>query len=140
MNGFWSDPVVLAWAGLGSAAMFLLTIAALPIVVAYMPDDYFARGRRERGGITWLNWLWFVAKNLLGWLLILAGILMLALPGQGLLTILVGVMLVNFPGKHRMEKWLVRRPRVLSTLNWIRRKVNRPPLVVANDMPSKPSR
>ena len=43
--------------------------------------------------------LLLIAKNLLGFVLIVAGIAMLVLPGQGLLTIVVGVVLMNFPGR-----------------------------------------
>ena len=40
-----------------------------------------------------------------GWLLlILGGILMLVLPGQGLFTIIIGLMLSNYPGKYSIEK------------------------------------
>ncbi len=47
---------------------------------------------------------------------------MLVTPGQGLLTLLIGLLLLNFPGKYRLERWLVRRPGVLRTLNWVRRR------------------
>ena len=128
MSDLWKDPTLLGWAGLISLGLFLITLAALPPVVAYLPADYFTRRSRSRVEIGAASWVWLVAKNLLGWVMIAAGISMLVLPGQGLLTILVGVMLVNFPGKRRAERWLVGRPRVLAALNWMRRKANRPPL------------
>ena len=60
----------------------------------------------------------------------LAGIAMLALPGQGILTILVGITLLNFPGKRRLELRIVRQRRVLRAINWMRAKAKRPPLVL----------
>ncbi|RME33433.1 MAG: hypothetical protein D6786_07715, partial [Gammaproteobacteria bacterium] len=61
-------------------------------------------------------------------LFLLAGLIMLFTPGQGLLTMLVGLLLMNYPGKYRLERWLVTRPRVLETLNWIRARTGHPPL------------
>ena len=60
--------------------------------------------------------------------LILAGIAMLVLPGQGLLTILIGFLMLDLPGKYRVEKWLISRGRVLHAINWYRGKKGRPPL------------
>ncbi len=63
-----------------------------------------------------------VAKNILGGLLVVMGVVMLFTPGQGLLTILIGLLLLNFPGKYRLERWLVLRPGVLRGLNWLRQR------------------
>ena len=72
--------------------------------------------------------LYLIAKNILGFVLIIAGIAMLVLPGQGLLTIVVGVVLMNFPGKFRLERWLAMRAPIWRSLNWLRRKARRPEL------------
>jgi hypothetical protein len=61
----------------------------------------------------------------LGLLLSLPGI-----PGQGLLTVLIGLMLVDFPGKLRLERWLIGLPRVLQTVNRLRQRYGRPPLIL----------
>jgi len=58
-----------------------------------------------------------------------AGIIMLVLPGQGIFTILIGIMLLNFPGKYRLERWIVARRPVLRSINWLRRRAGRAPLV-----------
>jgi hypothetical protein len=52
---------------------------------------------------------------------------MLFTPGQGILTILAGLLLMNFPGKYRLERWLVQRPGVLSSLNWLRTRRGKAP-------------
>ena len=56
---------------------------------------------------------------------------MLVLPGQGILTILIGLSLVEFPGKRRLEAKLVGQATVLSTINKMRAKFNKPPLILA---------
>jgi hypothetical protein len=67
-------------------------------------------------------------KNVLGGVLIVAGLLMLLVPGQGLLTIAVGLVLTDFPGKFRLERWLMRRRSVWRSINWLRRRAGREPL------------
>jgi UPF0716 family protein affecting phage T7 exclusion len=71
-----------------------------------------------------------IGKNLLGGLLMIAGLAMLVLPGQGLLTLFVGFLLIDFPGKYRLEKWLIRRRYILRPINWLRARRHRAPLQV----------
>jgi hypothetical protein len=74
-------------------------------------------------------------KNAVGILLVLIGIPLVPLPGQGLLTILAGLALVDFPGKRRLELRVVRQPGVLRAVNWLRSRAHRPPLVVEGEGP-----
>ena len=127
---YFLEPHLVATLGGISAALFLLTLAGLPWAVAYLPEDYFIRPRRTRIEISAKEWIWLITKNVVGGVMLVAGVAMLLLPGQGLLTILVAVMLMDFPGKRRLEFLLVRRPRVLASLNWLRRRMGRPPLLV----------
>lgn len=124
----------LWWTFTVSVVMLVGTVVLVPVVVARMPSDYFAR--REPG--PWrrrhpvLDWALWAGRTLLGTLFIAAGIAMLVLPGQGILTILIGLMLLEFPGKRELELKLIRRPRVLRAVNWIRARAGRPPLVLPN--------
>jgi hypothetical protein len=118
--------------GTASLVMFVVTIAVLPLVVAKLPTDYFTRDRRQPAGHSRRHpLLWgalAVIKNLLGIVLILAGLAMLVLPGQGAVTILIGVALTNFPGKYNLERSIARRPAVGKTLNKIRALAKKAPL------------
>jgi Putative transmembrane protein (PGPGW) len=124
----------LEWLALTAAVLLLLGLAVLPAVVIQLPEDYFVRDRRvpvrhvRRHPLLW--WLVSVLKNILGLVLVVAGIAMLLLPGQGLLTILMGLGLLNFPGKFALERWIFGRPAVASTLNRLRVAAGRPPLAV----------
>jgi hypothetical protein len=121
---------VLTWLAVISAVTFLGTLVAIPILVARIPADYFAprRRRRSQKGPAWARWSLLIAKNVIGAALIAAGLAMLLLPGQGLITILIGILLTNFPGKYRLERAIVRRPPVFRAINWIRRRSGRPDL------------
>ena len=69
-------------------------------------------------------------KNIFGYSLIVGGIFMLVLPGQGLFTIFIGLMLSNYPGKYYIEKRFIAIPSVLQSINCLRSKSNKPPLKV----------
>ncbi len=121
----------VALAGL-SVFTFVGSLLVLPWLVAAMPEDYFVDARRHDNRLRRFHPVVYhgirVLKNLLGWFLILGGILMLVLPGQGLLTILVGLVLSDFPGKFALERRLASSHRVIGAFNWLRRRVGRPPL------------
>jgi hypothetical protein len=69
-----------------------------------------------------------MVKNLLGALLLVAGILMLVLPGQGILTILAALALLDFPGKRHIEMSILHIPMLLRSINWLRRRAGQAPL------------
>lgn len=115
--------------GATSVAAILLSMIAIPIVAIKLPKDYFAHEKRPSskgrgaGGMALR-----IGKNILGWVLVVAGVAMLVLPGQGIIAVLIGLMLVDFPGKFRVLKWIVKKDKVRNTLNWIRRKAGKPEL------------
>lgn len=115
-----------------SLFMFVGTLAALPWLVARIPEDYFLRPERSPwdsyGRHPVLCHLLLVVRNLVGISFILVGFVILFLPGQGIITILIGLLLTTFPGKRRIVVRIVRQKNVLETLNWMRRKAHRPPL------------
>jgi hypothetical protein len=120
------------WVSIGSLAMLVGGIIAVPILLARLPSDYFARPvpppASGRGRHPLLRASLRAIKNLLGAVLLAAGIAMLILPGQGVLTILLGLSLLEFPGKRRLEIAIVRRPAVRKAIDWIRARRGRPPL------------
>ncbi len=120
------------WFVLVSVLSFVAGLVLMPVFVTRIPADYFSQARqRQRGARQPLAHLLFVgAKNVLGMILLGAGLLMLFMPGQGLITMLVGLMIMNYPGKHALERWLIQRPRVLPAVNWLRAKYGSPPLSV----------
>src|SRR5690606_9528602 len=103
-----------------------------PAMILRIPSDYFLPERRitlaKHSQHRALRVLILTAKNLLGALLLLAGFALMFLPGQGLLTLLAGLVIMNYPGKYRFERWLIRRPYVLSSMNWLRVRCGRGPL------------
>ena len=68
-------------------------------------------------------------KIVFGLFLLICGLVMLVLPGQGIITILLGLSLLPFPGKQKLEANLLAKPSVRKTLNWLREKANKPPFI-----------
>lgn len=123
-----ANGAVLGWLFALSLGSLLLTIVLLPVVVVRLPADHFVADRRERQARRgFLGWCWRVLKNLLGVVFALAGVAMLLLPGQGLLTILIGLLLLDFPGKRALELRLLRRPTLRAFLDRMRQRRGVPP-------------
>jgi hypothetical protein len=127
------------WGVLFGVALSVLTfvgsIAAVTFVLVRLPANYFhpSHGREflaERHPV--LRAAGVVAKNLGGVVLVVAGVIMSlpGVPGQGVLTILLGVMLLDFPGKRDLETRLVRQPRVFRSINALRARFDKPPLIL----------
>ena len=76
------------------------------------------------------RWGATILKNFVGVVLILAGIVMLIGPGQGILTILIGLVMVDIPGKRPIEARIIKRPTVLVAINSLRARYNKPPLIM----------
>lgn len=115
--------------------MFVGTLILMPYLIVRIPEDYFIR----RPVLDWtgrhplLHIVLVILKNLLGGILLLAGVAMLLLPGQGLLTILMGLLMIDFPNKRRWEARLFRVKSVQNAANWIRRRYGHPPLKLNTD-------
>jgi hypothetical protein len=124
---------MLMWISIGSGIMLVLTAIGIPFAIVRLPEDYLVND----GQAGWLDkqpavvrWGLRIFKNLLGVVLVILGIVMLVLPGQGILSIVLGLSLVDFPGRHALQCKLIRRPKVIDSINWIRRKFQRPPLIL----------
>ena len=127
------SPVALEFLFLLSIVGFVGSVIAIPWILIRLPQDYFCESHPR----TWLKdrhpvlrLIALALKNFVGWILLLGGIAMLVLPGQGLLTILIGVSLMDFPGKRAIERKLVSRPLILQAINRVRQRFDRPPLLI----------
>ncbi len=114
-----------------SLATFLGTLAVLPLMVARIPTTYFLRRKgtpEYRHPL--FRFLYLVTKNLIGIIFFLSGLIMLFIPGQGLITMLVGVMLMNFPKKRTLALRIIRQREVSRAVTWMRKRSGRPPLLL----------
>jgi len=124
----------LAWVAVASVVTFIATLIIVPVLLVRLPPDYFVEEERQNMplGIKQpaVRTMLIIAKNILGVVLTLGGIAMLVMPGQGILSILIGISLIDFPGKFKLERKLVCRGPVHRSINWIRTKAGREPIIV----------
>ena len=121
----------LGWSAL--AISLVLSVGGFYLMrwlLVAMPADYFVRS----GPLPWqlrhpvVRWSLLIGKNLLGVVLLVVGVVLLAIPGPGVLTILAALVLLDIPGKRAVEQRFLALPAVLHTINGIRQRANRPPL------------
>ncbi|MDB4974556.1 MAG: hypothetical protein JWN48_2897 [Myxococcaceae bacterium] len=115
---------VFIWISVLSVVMFVGSILLMPVIIARAPTDYFVREQEpQTGGAAWLK---KVLRNLLGAVLMLAGIAMLVLPGQGLLMMLLALMLLDIPGKHKLVQRIAKKPPIWRALTYLRQRAHKP--------------
>ena len=109
----------------------VLTLALVPVLITKIPADYFSHRHRLpiRKRHPLISLTIKALKNILGAVFLLIGFVLLFLPGQGLILIFVGLMIMNYPGKYALERWLIQRRGVLPTLNALRVRYGKPPLL-----------
>jgi len=127
-------PGVLWSLTISSAIMAVGSLFMMPFILCKLAPDYF-KGEKSHlitriKTSSPLKSLVLILKNILGVVLVLAGVLMLFLPGQGLLTILIGMVMMDFPGKFKLERRIVSNPKVLATINWMRASRGHPDIEV----------
>lgn len=117
------------------AITFAVSLGLVTLILVKIPATYFHEDHPrdlwvERSAA--FRYTAIIVKNILGVLLIALGIVLSlpGVPGQGLLTILLGIMLVDFPGKRQLERRLISRPNILSTVNRLRHRFGKPALVL----------
>ena len=123
---------------LGSLSIFILIISVfmMVLIISFLPEDYFKSENRnlissvQNSRYPLLKLLVLITKNFFGVLLLLSGILMLLLPGQGILTIITGLVFMDYPGKYKFERKLLRQKGVINSINWIRSRLSKPSLKV----------
>lgn len=136
LNGLWG------WLAEHAALTTVMLVVSVLVLVGSLwichyvlitiPPNYFQRKHapfeqwRTSRPILW--WTLVITKNLVGALLILAGLIMFFTPGQGILTLLLGISLVDVPGKRKLERKIIQRPAVLGLINRLRARANQPPL------------
>lgn len=138
MDWIWQFWESLTW----SRVLWGLLVTIISIAVSYglimygmikIPADYFSSSYAKADNSDqhfFVRWGALIIKNLIGFILVVAGIVMIFTPGPGVPTILLGLIMMDIPGKRPLEAKLIQRPAVLSAINHLREKYNKPPLIM----------
>ena len=137
LAGFWAS---LSWTqiliGFGLfAGSLIFSFLCIGIVMVKIPENYFSTHYQQdfMPGSSWaVRWGAVIAKNVFGVFLILLGLVLSlpGVPGQGILTILLGLIMIDIPGKRPLEARIIKRPAILSAINDLRARYNKPPLMM----------
>ncbi|BBB23565.1 conserved hypothetical protein [Isorropodon fossajaponicum endosymbiont JTNG4] len=119
---------VLMMIGIVSGVVFVISLLLMPYLLGLIPSNYFLKNPEKQLKINKpFGLIKLILKTLIGFILLVAGIIMLVTPGQGLISILLGLFLMEFPGKRQLELKLINHQPTFKTLNWLRSKANKPP-------------
>jgi len=113
---------------------FLANLALVSFILVKIPADYFreSQGKFLAKQSPVVRMLALIGKNIAGVILVVLGVILSlpGVPGQGVLTILLGVMLLDFPGRRSFERWIVSSPKVLKAVNRLRKRFDKPKLIL----------
>lgn len=133
-EGFLPYASVVFWVSL---VCFLVTLFAALATVYYLPHDHFLLRPQESMNSRKKKWLFKILiaplKNALGLCLLCIGLVLLVLPGQGLVTILMALLLLDMPGKDTFKAQLIANIQVRRSLNWLRSVLGKAPFAFQND-------
>lgn len=128
----WLSPGLVTGLVVFSAVAFVATLLGVPWFFRRISPDHYTRQDRKSLPFlpegSWIRPLGKAGKNVIGVCLVVMGVGMLVLPGQGLLTLIIGILLIDFPGRRRVERWLISRPPVYRAINRLRERAGVPPL------------
>lgn len=126
-----SHETLLLWLTIASIIGLIISILFIPWIIIKLPPDYFVYEKRKTKKLfshhPLYRIIFLILKNIVGILLLISGVIMLFIPGQGVLTIIIGIILTDLPGKYKTERWIISRPRILNTVNKLRLKAKQPP-------------
>lgn len=137
----WISIDVLIGLTIVSIIGFIASLVAIPWILIRLPSDYFdlrvpRHWMKDHHPV--LRMIGLIIKNVVGFVFLLAGFLMLFLPGQGLLTMLIGISFLDFPNKRNLEARIIGQPLLLNAINTIRHKFNKLPLTLSSNSNKKP--
>lgn len=127
----WLSPTVAAVLSVLSILLVLVSGIGALLFARWLPEDYFLHPHPLSQLAQRRDARYFVLlalRQLVGLCLLIAGLAMLVLPGQGLLTLVAALCVAEYPGKRALVHRLVRRAMVRKGLNALRRRAGRPPL------------
>jgi hypothetical protein len=122
--------LILRWAWLIGIVTLLIFGGSLVVTVGLiitLPDDYWRRTSRTAGRKG--HPLQSLVRNIAAVCLLTAGVIMLLMPGQGILTLLAGFFISDFPCRRRVIDALLKSSRIQGSLNHLRKRFGKDPFL-----------
>lgn len=128
-NWLSQNTLLLGLLAAGSTFLLVASIIATPWIVARLPRDYLLQYDRTSPRHPLIRLLINTLRSVIGLALILLGLLMIVIPGPGVITLLIGLSIARFPGKRQLLRYLASRSSVFTSLNWMRARQGQAPLL-----------
>ncbi len=109
---------------ISSVVFFVASLVVVPWLLVRLPADYFLRPAKRRSLVV------HAARNIFGICVVALGVVLLVLPGQGMLTVLLGLSVLDLPVKQRVLRRILCQRNVRSAVQKLRARAHRPPLLV----------
>lgn len=111
-----------------SVATLVISVGIAGWLLIRIPPDYF-KGEQRKASKKRPLWM-KILKNAGGVLMVAVGAVLSipGVPGQGLLMVLAGLMLLDIPGKFKLERKILSLRPIRSAANRLRAWRGRPPL------------
>lgn len=122
-ESFWTATAVV----LIAFAVFAAAATVVLLILLFSADENFFIRLIEKEEQPFRLTVFAVVKNGFGLFLLIAGILMLVLPGQGILTVLISLLFLDFPGRRKLILKILSSEKTEQALNRIRRKFGKKP-------------
>lgn len=122
-ESFWTATAVV----LIAFAVFAAAATVVLLILLFSADENFFIRLIEKEEQPFRLTVFSVVKNGFGLFLLIAGILMLVLPGQGILTVLISLLFLDFPGRRKLILKILSSEKTEQALNRIRRKFGKKP-------------
>ena len=122
-----------------SIVVFIVGLLAVRMFLIRIPEDSFVNERRSSrtppGRHPALHFALMVVKNLVGGAFIISGLVLSlpGIPGPGIITLLIGLSLTDIPGKRRFERKIIQNRLILNTINGIRMRAGKSPLLIGDE-------
>ena len=102
-------------------ALFVGFIVIVAVAFSALPTDYW----QERKHLKHQSLNFKIGRNILALPIFLMGVLMLFLPGQGLLTILLALLVSDFSYKRNLINKIISKQKVRDSLDSMRLKLGK---------------
>ena len=124
LNFYQNNATYIHWISSISFIIILISVFLVPHLTIFIPQDYFIAKSVKS------NIVIATIRNILGGIILFIGFILLFLPGPGLLSMVIGFCIMQFPKKKEFEIWFVKKTKLLSLMNKIRAKHNKPELKI----------
>ncbi|MCH2533155.1 MAG: hypothetical protein MK008_01790 [Bdellovibrionales bacterium] len=102
-------------------ALFVGSIVVSVFIILKLPQNYWLTENYRKPSL-----MESLLRNIVATVFFWAGVAMLFLPGQGIITIVISFLISHVPYKRRLIRYFISKPKVQKGFDYIRTKFGKP--------------